>query len=86
MFMSINAFSSNGQDVLLGQFTFPLNYALAAWLILSVILLGMVSAFGTFFWVLGLAACLIAIHALFYDDNRTSATSATLQEMEAGDS
>ena len=84
--MTINAFSSNGQDVLLGQLSFPLNYALGAWLVLSIILLGMVSAFGTFFWVLGLAACLILIHAFLYDDNRTSSTSATLQEMEAGDS
>lgn len=84
--MSINAFSSNGQDVIAGQLSFPLSYALAVWLVLSIILLGMVSAFGTFFWVLGLSATLIFIHAFFYDDNRTSATSATLQEMEAGDS
>jgi hypothetical protein len=86
MFMSINACSGNGKDVVVGQMSFPLNYALGVWLVLSIVLLGMVNAFGTFFWVLGLSACLIGLHALFYDDSRTSAVSATLVDMEAGDS
>lgn len=82
--MSINALASDGQDVVIGNgsIRFPLKFALLGWLIISIILLGMVNAFGTFFWVLGFSGCLILLHSAFYSEERTGNVTNTLQGME----
>ena len=81
LFMTINANVVGGDRVKVFTTEFPLNYALIGWGAVSLILMGLVGAFGTFFWVLGLSGFLIAIHASIYD-SEPNATMSTLQSLE----
>jgi PRA1 family protein 1 len=81
LFMTINANVVGGDQVRVFSSDIPLNYALIAWGAVSLILMGIVGAFGTFFWVLGLSGFFIAIHASLYD-SEPNTTMSTLQSLE----
>lgn len=80
LFMTINA-NVVGDRVKFFSVDIPLNYALIGWGATSLLLMGLVGAFGTFFWVLGLSGFLIAVHASIYD-SEPNTTMSTLQNLE----
>jgi hypothetical protein len=85
LFMTINAYVRNNQ-VVLGSMQLPLNYVLLGWLVISIVLLGAVSAFGTFFWVLGLTAFLVSLHAIFHGGAQDLQNTAQTLNLEEGTS
>lgn len=84
-FMTINAFAQNGA-LAVGTSQLPLNYVLIGWLVLSIILLGTVSAFGTFFWALGLSACVVSAHACLYAGAQDLQSNQDMSVLEEGGS